>query len=86
MSFAAGFTFSLIQRYFAIVHPLWRRLSRWRALATIIAIWTSSTLLSLPTLLYSTTKSYRYADHSVRTVCLLLWPDGLPYASYTDYV
>ncbi|KAG0440178.1 hypothetical protein HPB47_016381 [Ixodes persulcatus] len=76
----------LVPMYFAIVRPLWRRLSRWRAVATIVAIWTGSALLSLPTLLYSRTKSYRYADHSVRTVCMLVWPDGLPYASYTDYL
>lgn len=75
-----------IDRYFAIVRPLCGRLSRWLAVTIILAIWVASALLSLPTLLYSTTISYRYADHSVRTVCLLVWPDGLPYVSYTDYV
>ncbi|CAN8005033.1 unnamed protein product [Ixodes hexagonus] len=75
-----------IDRYFAIVHPLCGRLSRWQTVATISSIWTSSLLLSLPTLLYSSTRSYRYADGSVRTVCMLVWPDGQPYVSYTDHV
>ncbi|KAL1479071.1 hypothetical protein MTO96_015938 [Rhipicephalus appendiculatus] len=73
-------------RYFAIVHPLCGRLSRWRSVAIIGALWGCSALLSLPPLLYSRTRSYRYADGSVRTVCLLVWPDGPPYASYDDYL
>ncbi|KAL1442100.1 hypothetical protein MTO96_007996 [Rhipicephalus appendiculatus] len=72
--------------YFAIVHPLCGRLSRWRSVTIIGALWSCSALLSLPPLLYSRTRSYRYADGSVRTVCILVWPDGPPYASYDDYV
>ncbi|XP_070386060.1 tachykinin-like peptides receptor 86C [Dermacentor albipictus] len=75
-----------IDRYFAIVHPLCGRLSRWRSVTIIGALWGCSALLSLPPLLYSRTLSYRYADGSVRTVCILVWPDGPPYASYDDYV
>ncbi|XP_075736405.1 tachykinin-like peptides receptor 86C [Rhipicephalus microplus] len=75
-----------IDRYFAVVHPLCSRLSRWRSVAIIGALWGCSALLSLPPLLYSRTRSYRYADGSVRTVCLLVWPDGPPYASYDDYL
>ncbi|KAH7981612.1 hypothetical protein HPB52_000216 [Rhipicephalus sanguineus] len=77
----------VLQRmYFAIVHPLCARLSRWRSVAIIGALWSCSALLSLPPLLYSRTRSYRYADGSVRTVCILVWPDGPPYTSYDDYV
>ncbi|XP_077507199.1 tachykinin-like peptides receptor 86C [Amblyomma americanum] len=75
-----------IDRYFAIVHPLCGRLSRWRSVAIIGTLWGCSGMLSLPPLLYSRTRSYRYADGSVRTVCILVWPDGLPYASYADYI
>ncbi|XP_037521254.2 tachykinin-like peptides receptor 86C [Rhipicephalus sanguineus] len=75
-----------IDRYFAIVHPLCGRLSRWRSVAIIGALWGCSALLSLPPLLYSRTRSYQYADGSVRTVCLLVWPDGPLYASYDDYL
>lgn len=77
---------SFARRYFAIVHPLCGRLSRWQTVATISIIWASSLLLSLPTLLYSSTRSYRYADGSVRTVCMLVWPDGQPHVSYADHV
>ncbi|KAH9360138.1 hypothetical protein HPB48_016307 [Haemaphysalis longicornis] len=75
-------------RYLAIVHPLCggRRRSRWRSVAIIVALWGCSALLSLPPLLYSRTRSYRYADGSVRTVCILVWPDGPLSASYADYV
>ncbi|XP_072145781.1 tachykinin-like peptides receptor 86C [Dermacentor andersoni] len=72
--------------YFAVVRPLWARLPRWLALAAVCGVWTASALLSLPNLLYSRTRSYRYADGSVRTVCLLMWPDGPAYMSHTDYV
>ncbi|KAH9368488.1 hypothetical protein HPB48_018712 [Haemaphysalis longicornis] len=74
------------QRYFAVVRPLCSRLPRWLALATVCGVWTASALLSLPNLLYSRTRSYRYADRSLRTVCLLIWPDGPAYVSRTDYV
>ncbi|XP_075534187.1 tachykinin-like peptides receptor 86C [Dermacentor variabilis] len=75
-----------IDRYFAVVRPLWARLPRWLALAAVCGVWTASALLSLPNLLYSRTRSYRYADGSVRTVCLLMWPDGPAYMSHIDYV
>ncbi|KAH7986245.1 hypothetical protein HPB49_026061 [Dermacentor silvarum] len=42
-------------RYFAIVHPMCGRLSRWRSVAIIGALWGCSALLSLPPLLYSRT-------------------------------
>ncbi|KAL3252035.1 hypothetical protein MRX96_054979 [Rhipicephalus microplus] len=53
---------------------------------TLCVVWSGSALLSLPTLLYSRTQSYRYGDHSVRTVCMLVWPDGRLHGSFADYV
>ncbi|XP_064457574.1 tachykinin-like peptides receptor 86C [Ornithodoros turicata] len=77
-----------IDRYFAIVQPLCRRLPRWLAVAIICAIWACSALLCLPALMYTTTNSYRYPDRSVRTVCTVVWPNELPppFVSYTEYV
>lgn len=75
-----------VDRYFAIVQPLCGRPRRRRAVVTLCAVWSGSALLSLPTLLYSRTRSYRYGDHSVRTVCLLVWPDGRLHGSLADYV
>ncbi|XP_075534189.1 tachykinin-like peptides receptor 86C [Dermacentor variabilis] len=75
-----------IDRYNAVIQPLSRRLSRCEAAVTMAAIWAASALLSLPTLLFSRTRSYYYADRSVRTVCLLVWPDGIPGVSLADYL
>ncbi|XP_070385731.1 tachykinin-like peptides receptor 86C [Dermacentor albipictus] len=75
-----------IDRYNAVIQPLSRRLSRCEAAVTMAAIWASSALLSVPTLLFSRTRSYYYADRSVRTVCLLVWPDGIPGVSVADYL
>ncbi|XP_037557677.1 tachykinin-like peptides receptor 86C [Dermacentor silvarum] len=75
-----------VDRYFAIVRPLCGRPRRRRSVVTLCAVWSGSALLSLPTLLYSRTRSYRYGDHSVRTVCLLVWPDGRLHGSFADYV
>ncbi|KAL1433258.1 hypothetical protein MTO96_012720 [Rhipicephalus appendiculatus] len=68
------------------MQPLSRRLSRCEAAATMTAIWAAAALLSLPTLLFSRTRSYHYGDRSVRTVCLLVWPDGMPGISVADYL
>ncbi|CAN8001731.1 unnamed protein product, partial [Ixodes hexagonus] len=73
-------------RYFAIVRPLCGRLSRCHAAVTIGAIWATAGLLALPTLLFSRTVSYRYGDHDVRIVCLLVWPDGPPTTSSAEYL
>ncbi|KAG8235861.1 hypothetical protein J437_LFUL013945, partial [Ladona fulva] len=44
-----------VDRYMAIVHPLRHRKSKSRARWALAVIWTSSALLALPCLLYSTT-------------------------------
>lgn len=44
-------------RYRAILHPLRPKASRAVILASIVAVWVASALLSLPALLYSTTLS-----------------------------
>ncbi|KAG8185914.1 hypothetical protein JTE90_010701 [Oedothorax gibbosus] len=47
------------------------------AYSIILSVWTLSSLLSAPSLLYATTITYKYADETQRTLCLLVWPDGL---------
>ncbi|KAF6213654.1 hypothetical protein GE061_011376 [Apolygus lucorum] len=48
-----------LDRYVAIVRPLKHRMSRRKARIALIMIWLSSSVLALPCLIYSTTKSRR---------------------------
>ncbi|XP_052755906.1 tachykinin-like peptides receptor 86C [Galleria mellonella] len=72
-------------RYQAIVRPMRPRMSKTCSLIMIAAIWISGMLLAIPCLLYSTTKEYR-SKGTLKTACLLSWPDGLPDVSYMDFV
>ncbi|KAL0832963.1 hypothetical protein ABMA28_001097 [Loxostege sticticalis] len=72
-------------RYQAIVRPMRPRMSKTCSLIMIAAIWVSGMLLAIPCLLYSTTKEYR-SKGTLKTACLLSWPDGLPDVSYMDFV
>ncbi|KAG8179382.1 hypothetical protein JTE90_022086 [Oedothorax gibbosus] len=47
------------------------------AYSIILSVWMLSSVLSAPSLLYATTITYKYADETQRTLCLLDWPDGL---------
>ncbi|XP_026321932.1 tachykinin-like peptides receptor 86C [Hyposmocoma kahamanoa] len=72
-------------RYQAIVRPMRPRMSKSCSLIMIACIWISGMLLAIPCLLYSTTKEYR-SKGTLKTACLLAWPDGLPDVSYMDFV
>ncbi|XP_050562572.1 tachykinin-like peptides receptor 86C isoform X2 [Spodoptera frugiperda] len=72
-------------RYQAIVRPMRPRMSKTCSLVMIACIWISGMLLAIPCLLYSTTKEYR-SKGTLKTACLLSWPDGLPDVSYMDFV
>ncbi|XP_046390625.1 tachykinin-like peptides receptor 86C [Ischnura elegans] len=74
-----------VDRYMAIVHPLKHRKSKRRARWALAAIWTSSGLLALPCLLYSTTMVQWYKTGESRCVCFMLWPDGSFPTSVTEY-
>merc|ERR1712226_500453 len=74
-----------IDRYIAIVRPLKPRMTKTCARIFLVIIWSSSILLSLPTLLYSTIWTFPYKDKTLN-VCFLLWPDGPPPLSKYDYV
>ncbi|XP_067139073.1 tachykinin-like peptides receptor 86C [Centruroides vittatus] len=73
-----------IDRYMAIVRPLTPRMSRKTVCLIIITIWCMSTILALPTLLYSTVVSFKY-NFGERTLCLMLWPDGHMATSKKEY-
>ncbi|XP_053604017.1 tachykinin-like peptides receptor 86C isoform X2 [Plodia interpunctella] len=72
-------------RYQAIVRPMRPRMSKTCSLVMIALIWAGGMLLAIPCLLYSTTKEYK-SKGTLKTACLLSWPDGLPDVSYMDFV
>ncbi|XP_071446338.1 tachykinin-like peptides receptor 86C [Hetaerina americana] len=74
-----------VDRYLAIAHPLKHRKSKRRARWVLGGIWSCSSLLALPCLLYSTTMMQWYSNGEARCVCFMLWPDGRFPASVTEY-
>ncbi|XP_014473500.1 PREDICTED: tachykinin-like peptides receptor 86C [Dinoponera quadriceps] len=76
---------TLETRYMAIMHPLKHRMSRKRTVISLILIWSISSALATPCLLYSTTTSRRYSNGTSRVSCYLLWPDGGYLHSKTEY-
>ena len=60
--------------------PLKGKVRRRTALIAIILILIISSLLCLPTIIYSTMKTYS----SGVTICYLHWPDGNPNDSWMD--
>ncbi|XP_012145303.1 tachykinin-like peptides receptor 86C [Megachile rotundata] len=72
-------------RYMAIMRPLKHRMSRKRTVIIVFLIWTISSVLALPCLLYSTTESRRYSNGRSRISCYLLWPDGSYLNSKIEY-
>ncbi|KAF8794810.1 Tachykinin-like peptides receptor 86C [Argiope bruennichi] len=75
-----------LDRFVAVTRPLRPRMSKCVAYSIILSVWTLSSLLSLPSLLYATTITYKYADQGHRTLCYLIWPDQALGKSYTDHV
>ncbi|KAK2586527.1 hypothetical protein KPH14_011419 [Odynerus spinipes] len=72
-------------RYMAIMHPLKHHMSRRRTILALILIWTISSILAIPCLLYSTLKTRRYSNGKTRISCYLAWPDGGYLNSKTEY-
>ena len=74
-------------RYLAISCPTRKMKSLTLSLA-ILSIWTISSLVACPSLLFSTTETYHddEAEDDTATACLLVWPDGPSYASFMDHV
>ncbi|CAM6031629.1 unnamed protein product, partial [Sphagnum compactum] len=78
-------TATSIDRYVAIVHPLKPRMSQKKAISIIIIIWVCASIFSMPTLLFSRTVDFRYGKQ-IRTLCILIWPDGFAGQSFSDNV
>ncbi|XP_073993519.1 tachykinin-like peptides receptor 86C isoform X2 [Rhodnius prolixus] len=74
-----------LDRYMAIVRPLKHRMSRRKARIALLIIWAASSLLAIPCLLYSTTKS-RTINGQTSTVCYMMWPDGHYPKSMSEHV
>ncbi|RWS19107.1 tachykinin-like peptides receptor 86C [Leptotrombidium deliense] len=72
--------------YVAIVLPLKPRMGRKTANKVLAVIWIMAFLISIPNIMYSTIFSYRYPDNEIRTVCILVWPDGIAGISFADYL
>ncbi|GFY75769.1 g_PROTEIN_RECEP_F1_2 domain-containing protein, partial [Trichonephila inaurata madagascariensis] len=72
--------------FVAVIRPLRPRMTKTLAYSIILSVWTLSSLLSLPSLLYATTITYKYGDQSHRTLCYLVWPDQALGKSYADHV
>ncbi|GIX94826.1 tachykinin-like peptides receptor 99D [Caerostris darwini] len=72
--------------FVAIVRPLRPRMSKVAAYAILTSVWLAGGALSCPSLIYSTTMTFRYADKGQRTICYLVWPDGPAGHSYADYM
>ncbi|XP_069124041.1 tachykinin-like peptides receptor 99D [Argopecten irradians] len=63
-----------IDRYMAIIHPLRPRMTG-RVVLAICIIWGVSTFLSIPNLIYGTTKVQDFGNISI-IICFIQWPDG----------
>lgn len=71
-------------RYMAIVHPLRPRLTAKIVLAIIFLIWLASVIIALPMIIYAEIQTYIMENGDSRTVCLIVWPDGV--LNTTDFV
>ncbi|GFS51923.1 tachykinin-like peptides receptor 99D [Nephila pilipes] len=61
-------------------------MSKLAAYAILASVWLAGGALSCPSLMYSTTMTFRYADRGYRTICYLVWPDGPAGHSYSDHI
>ncbi|XP_054715250.1 tachykinin-like peptides receptor 86C [Uloborus diversus] len=75
-----------LDRFVAVIRPMRPRMTKLMACSIIFSIWFLSSLFSLPSLLYATTITYKYADDGQRTLCYLVWPDAASGKSYSDHV
>ncbi|XP_015781284.1 tachykinin-like peptides receptor 99D [Tetranychus urticae] len=75
-----------IDRYVAIIYPLKPRMSKKTTVFITLAIWIIGSILSLPNILYSTTKREYFLNGDYRDICFLDWPDGPATSSKFDYI
>ena len=68
----------LYLRYMTIVRPRSPHLSLPGTTASLAVVWSTSVMVAIPTLLYSTTVSYGEEMQRQRQACIMIWPDGDP--------
>ena len=61
-----------------IVRPRSPHLSLPGITASLAVVWSTSVVVAIPTLLYSTTVSYGEEMQRQRQACIMIWPDGDP--------
>lgn len=81
-----GIELILFGRYTAIMHPLKPRMSRKANVTIMVLIWSASSLLSSPNLLFSTTEKELFKNGDFRVICFMEWPDGRSPGSTIEYV
>ena len=74
-----------LERHRAIMTPLALRISKSTLWVAIAAIWVSSSLLALPSAVFSTLHTRQRTNQSDIHFCMLLWPDGAQGKSAWDY-
>ncbi|XP_042241121.1 tachykinin-like peptides receptor 86C [Homarus americanus] len=82
---ASVFTLAVISfdRFLNVMRPLKPRMSACVCRLLLCIIWVVAASIAAPILPYATTIQY---DLGGRTICVILWPDGLASVSHMDYV
>ena len=52
----------------------------------MMIIWTFSSVLASPSLLFSTTNTYHSDDNNTAPACIMVWPDGPQSTSFMDHI
>ena len=68
------------------MYPLKPRMSRRANVIIMLLIWTASSLLSSPNLVFSTTTTQDFKNGDFRVICIMHWPDGQTTESSLEYV
>jgi len=74
-----------VDRYLAISCPA-RQMSTRGLVILMMSIWTISSVLASPSLVFSTTETYHGDHNDTATACIIVWPDGPQSTSFMDHV
>ena len=75
----------ILFRYLAISHPSCKT-SPMVLTIIIVSIWTISSALATPSIMYSTIVTYHETEDNTATACLMVWPDGPSTESFMDHL
>ena len=70
----------------AIINPLKPRMGKRSTLAIVAIIWTISTIISCPMLVFFKTDTIDLQDGTLRVVCYAEWPDGMTNYSNQEHM